>query len=420
MSRSPGSHAPALPRQPEINIGTIGHVDHGKTTLVEALTGTWASRHSEELRRVITIKLGYADMAVYRCVHCNEPQCYCNSPECPTCGSDTEFVRAVSFVDAPGHEILMTTMLSGAAVMDGAILVIAADEPCPMPQTKEHLAAIEIMGLEKIVIVQNKIDIVTNEDAMKSYNQIRKFVAGTTAENAPIVPVSAQHRANIDLLLYTLQRSIPTPLRDPMKPGRMHIVRSFDINRPGTALEDLEGGVIGGSIVQGKFRVGDRIEILPGFPARGKTGVDMHPLETEITSLYVGEHAVDEALSGGLVGVGTYLDPSVTKTDGLVGSMAGVPRSLPPVLKEMSLQSHLFEIVVGSEDMKRVDPVTTGESLLFNIGTSKTMATVTRASKNKIDVKLSIAVCCEKGSRVAISRRIGGRWRLIGHGITEE
>lgn len=408
-----------LPKQPEINIGTIGHVDHGKTTLVEALTGVWASRHSEELRRGITIRLGYADTAIYKCPNCNEPECYSISPKHEKCGGEAEFQRAISFVDAPGHEILMTTMLSGATVMDGALLVIAADEPCPQPQTREHLAAISIIGLDKLIIVQNKIDIVTTEDAVKNYNQIKKFVAGTIAEKAPIIPVSAQRKVNIDLLIETMEKQIPTPKRDPAKPPRMYIVRSFDINKPGKPIESLEGGVIGGSIIHGKFKVGDEIEILPGLPVREKNRLKMYPLQTEVTSLYVGEEPVEEALSGGLVGVGTYLDPSMTKSDGLVGSMAGKPGTLPPILNELSLDVSLFETVVGSEDMRKVEGITVGENLLLNVGTSRTMATVTAISKNHFEAELSIPVCCEAKSRVALSRRIGGRWRLIGYGVAE-
>ena len=195
------SNIAKLPKQPEINIGTIGNVDHGKTTLVQALTGTWASRHSEELRRGITIKLGYADTSIYKCPNCDEPHCFCVTKECPSCNGEAELQRTVSFVDAPGHEILMATMLSGAAVMDGAILVIAADEPCPQPQTREHLAAIEAVGLKNLVIVQNKIDLVNKENAVKNYNEIRDFVKGSIAEDAPIIPVSAQQMVNIDLLI---------------------------------------------------------------------------------------------------------------------------------------------------------------------------------------------------------------------------
>ena len=385
--------------------------------MVQALTGQWASRHSEELKRGITIKLGYADFAVYKCPDCDEPSCYCVSSDCAACTKKADLQRAISFVDAPGHEILMATMLSGAAVMDGAILVIAANEKCPQPQTREHLAAIDMLGLKKLVIVQNKIDLVTREDAIRNYNEIIKFVEGTIAEEAPIIPVSAQHNINIDLLLQAIQEYLPTPERDPSKPGRMHIIRSFDVNNPGTPIEDLRGGVIGGSIYQGKFRVGEEIEIQPGLPIREKNKLKMKELISEITSLHIGGGNFVEALPGGLVGVGTLLDPSLTKSDGLVGSLAGKPGTLPPVIEDISLNVKLFGSVVGSKEQEKVASITKGEKLLLNIGTAKTTADINTVKKNNVEGKLSIPVCGEKTDRVAISRRIGGRWRLIGVGI---
>lgn len=408
-----------LPRQPEINIGTIGHVDHGKTTLVQALTGVWASRHSEELKRGITIKLGYADSAVYKCPNCEEPRCFCMSPTCPHCGSKSEFQRALSFVDAPGHEILMATMLSGAAVMDGAILVIAADEPCPQPQTREHLAAIDTVGLRNIVVVQNKIDIVTRDDSIRNYNDIKKFIEGSVAENAPIIPVSAQHDVNTDLLIQAMQEYLPTPERDPSKSPRMYIIRSFDVNNPGTPIEKLMGGVVGGSIIQGSFSMGDEVEIKPGLPMREKNRLKMHELYTEITSLHAGGGRVDKAMPGGLVGVGTLLDPSLTKSDSLVGSLIGKPETLPPVLSALSLDIQLFDTVVGSREMENVASIAKNERLLLNIGTAKTMGLVTKVSKDYLEADLTIPVCAERDDRVALSRRIGGRWRLIGVGITK-
>ena len=257
----------ALPKQPEVNVGTIGHVDHGKTTLVQALTGVWASRHSEELKRGITIKIGYADMPIYKCPKCEPPKNYTIKPYCEQCNSEAEFVRAVSFVDAPGHEALMATMLSGAAIMDGAILVIAADEPCPQPQTREHLAAAEVSGIKNLIIVQNKIDIVDEKRALESYKEIKNFIKGTVAEKAPIIPISAQRGINIDVLLNAIETIIPTPKRDETKPPLMFIIRSFDINKPGTTIEALEGGIIGGTIAQGKFVVGEEIEIRPCISA---------------------------------------------------------------------------------------------------------------------------------------------------------
>ena len=311
----------------------------------------------------------------------------------------------------------MATMLSGAAVMDGAILVIAADEPCPQPQTREHLAALDTVGLENIIIVQNKIDIIPREEAIKHYESIKEFVKGSVAENAPIIPVSAQHNVNIDILVEAMQKYLPTPERDETKPPRMYIVRSFDVNQPGTTLEDMVGGVLGGSIIHGHFKVGDKVEIRPGLPMREKNRLKMHELFTEIISLQTGGGMVKDALPGGLVGVGTLLDPSLTKSDGLVGSLIGKPGTLPPVLNEINIEIRLFDTVVGSAIMGKVAPIAKNEKLLLNIGTAKTMGTVSKVSKRNVEMNLTIPVCGEDGDRIAVSRRIGSRWRLIGVGI---
>ncbi len=300
--------------------------------------------------------------------------------------------------------------------MDGAILVVAANEKCPQPQTREHLAAIETLGLKNIIIVQNKIDLVKREDTIRSYNDIVKFIDGTVAENAPIIPVSAQHQTNIDLLLQAIQKYLPTPKRDPKKPGRMHIVRSFDVNNPGTFIDDLSGGVLGGSIYQGRFKLGDEVEIKPGLPTRDKNKLKMRELVTEITSLQIGDTIIEEAMPGGLVGVGTTLDPSLSKSDGLVGSLLGKPGTLPPVKDELALRVKLFESVIGSKEQEKVASIAKGEKILLNVGTAKTMADVTLVKKDYLEAKLSIPICGEKTDRVALSRRIDGRWRLIGVG----
>jgi len=407
----------ALPKQPEVNIGTIGHVDHGKTTLVQSMTGVWASRHSEELKRGITIKLGYADMPIYKCPNCEAPKNYSNTPVCPRCASEAVFVRAISFVDAPGHEALMATMLSGAAIMDGAILVIAADEPCPQPQTREHLAAAEVIGIRNIIIVQNKIDIVDEKRARKSYEEIKSFVKGTVAENAPVIPVSAQHGLNVDVLLNAISEIIPTPERDATKPPLMYIIRSFDTNKPGTLIEGLEGGVIGGTIAQGKFSVGEDIEIRPGISAdrEGKTVYD--PLVSEIVSLHAGEKTVKEASCGGLVGVGTMLDPSYSKADGLTGNIAGKAGFLPPILTELTLETHILERAVGTKELLKVERINLDESLLLHVGNAVNIGKVLSVKGNVAKVKLTRPVCAQSGSRVAISRKITARWRLIGYGL---
>ncbi len=418
MSQKP-KKAAKLPKQPEVNIGTIGHVDHGKTTLVEAITGVWAAKHSEELRRGITIKLGYADAPIYKCPKCNDFQSYTSDPECPNCGTKCEFVRAVSFVDSPGHEALMATMLSGATVMDGAMLIIAANEKCPQPQTREHLAAIELAGITNIVIIQNKIDIVTEKRAIESYNEIEAFVKGTVAEGKPIIPVSAQHGINIDVVIKALEENIPTPDRDPNKPPRMFVLRSFDVNKPGATIDELKGGVIGGSISQGTLKVGDEIEIRPGIKVDKQGRTFYEPIFTEIVSLSAGGKKVKEATSGGLVGIGTYLDPALTKADGLTGNLVGKPSLLPPIRSELVLQASLLKRAIGTKELVQVDNIVKGERLILDVGTTITVGEVISTKQHFVTLQLARPVCAEDGARAAISRKIANRWRLIGYGIIQ-
>jgi translation initiation factor 2 subunit 3 len=400
-----------IPKQPEVNIGTAGHVDHGKTTLVEAITGIWTSAHSEELKRGITIRVGYADAAFYRCPSCPSPDRYSPYQKCPNCGSETSLLRVVSFVDCPGHESLMANMLSGAAVMDGALLVIAANENVPQPQTREHLMALQMLGMKHIVIVQNKVELVNDVKALESYHAIERFVAGIVAEKAVVIPISAQNRVNIDAVIEAIETYIPTPERDLSAPPLMQILRSFDVNKPGTRVQDLKGGVVGGTLLQGELKVGDEIEIRPGL-IDGKP----QPLFTKIRSLGVSAGLVDKVKPGGLIAIGTSLDPTLTKSDMLLGSVVGHPSTLPPILNSISMTVQLFETAVGSPDLIKVEKIRNGEVLRLNIGTAVTLGNVTGAKENNVGCTLRRPVCADKGAKVAISRRIGDRWRLIGAG----
>ena len=409
-----------VPQQPEINIGMIGHVDHGKTTLTKALSGEWTDRHSEELKRGISIRLGYADVAFYKCPQCQGPAAYGTTKKCKNCGADTEFLRAVSFVDAPGHETLMATMLSGAALMDGALLLVAANEKCPQPQTKEHLMALSIIGIDKIIIVQNKIDIVSREQAVENYRQIKEFVKGTIAENAPIIPISANRGVNIDMLIEAIEEHIVSKVvRDVDAPPLMHVARSFDINAPGTKPEDLKGGVLGGSLMQGTLHVGDEIEIAPGRKTEvaGKTVYER--ITATITSLEAGGKSVDKVLPGGLIAIGTGLDAAITKSDGLTGRVIGRPGELPRVAHDFSMKTVLLDRVVGSSAELSVEEIKSNEPLMLSVGTATTVGVVKSARNDSAEVALKIPVCILPGQRVAISRRISNKWRLIGYGIVE-
>ena len=400
-------------RQPEVNIGLVGHVDHGKTTLVQALSGEWTDQHSEEMKRGISIRLGYADATFRRCPGMEEPDCFTVEEECPD-GEPSEPLRTVSFVDAPGHETLMATMLSGAAIMDGAVLLIAANEPVPQAQTAEHLMALDIIGIENIVVAQNKIDLVDAEAARENYRQIQEFVEGTVAEDAPVVPISAQQGVNMDLLIGAVEDAIPTPERDPDADARMQVARSFDINRPGTRFDDLLGGVLGGSLVEGRLQVDDEIEIAPGREVEEGGRSEYRPITTTVRSLQAGGDLVEEVGPGGLLGVGTGLDPSLTKGDALAGQVAGPPGSLPPTWDGFTMEVELLERLVGETD--DIEPISTGEPLMLTVGTATTVGAVTSAREGEAEVNLKRPVCAEAGSKIAINRRVGTRWRLIGIG----
>jgi len=310
----------------------------------------------------------------------------------------------------------MATMLSGSALMDGAMLVIAANERCPQPQTKEHLMALELVGIKNIVIVQNKIDVVSQADALENYRQIKKFVKGTIAENAPVIPVSAQKGINIGALLQALNEYIPEPERDPGEDPLMLIARSFDINKPGCSWRDVKGGVIGGSLTRGVFNEGDDIEIRPGRKVQIENQTIWEPIVTKITTINAGSRKVQTATPGGLLGVGTKLDPALTKSDALAGQVAGHVGALPPVWERLSFQVQLMERIVGSDDEFTIEPLRHKEPLMLSVGTAVTVGVVVNTKKDVVDVVLKRPVCVETGSRIAISRQVGGRWRLIGMG----
>lgn len=409
-----------LPQQPVLNIGMVGHVDHGKTTLLERLSGKWTDTHSEELKRGITIRLGYADITFRKCEKCEDAKAYTTKEKCPVCNSIAMPFRKVSFVDAPGHESLMATMLSGATIMDGALLLVAANESCPQPQTREHLMALQIIGVKHVIIVQNKIDLVSEEQAVQNYEQIKEFLKGTGFENAPIIPISAQHRVGLGFLIQAIEEHIPTPVRDPNKDPIMLVARSFDINKPGVTSDKIVGGVLGGSLKQGMLKVGDTIEIRPGRAVVEKNQQVWKPLTTKIVSLNSGGADIESAVPGGSIGVLTSLDPSIVKSDQLTGSLVGAPGKLPRVWNELTLSVNLLQRVVGTKEELNVEPIKITEPLMLNVNSAATVGIVGELKKNKIRCRLKLPVCADAGQRVTISRRIGNRFRLIGYGEIQE
>jgi translation initiation factor 2 subunit 3 len=403
-----------ISKQPTLNIGTVGPVNSGKSKTLYALTGTNTSKFKDEKVRNITIKLGYTNCKIYKCpVH----RCYSStdsdspSPVCPRCSSEMVLTRHVSFVDCPGHELLTTTMTTGASAIDSALFLIAANEPFPQSQSVEHLLTLESLGVSSVIILLNKIDLITEEKGKELKQSIDNFFRGTCAENAPVIPMSAQQKINIDILCEYLITKIPEPITNTSNPV-MEVLRSFDVNKPGDLAKDIKGGVLGGSVKSGKFTVGDTIEIRPGMVSRNKETKkqSITPFITTITSLYTEENELNEAYSGGLVGVGTTLDPSICSGNKMVGQVIGLVGSMPPVWNKFYLKYKLLQ---------KADKPVVNEELLISCGSSITRSVVTSidSKKKELHISLELPVCCDESKRVILSRKINGHWKLIGNGV---
>lgn len=319
-------------------------------------------------------------------------------------------------------------MLSGAAVMDAALLLIAGNETCPQPQTSEHLAAIEIMKLNHIVILQNKVDLLREQAAEEHYQSIQKFIRGTVAGTSPIVPISAQLKFNIDAAVEHLATSIPVPLRNFQDAPRLIVIRSFDVNKPGAEIEELKGGVAGGSILTGVLKLGDEIEIRPGIVSKDDQGkIQCRPIYSRIVSLFAEHNDLKFAVPGGLIGVGTRVDPTLCRADRLVGFQLGLRGKLPSIYTELEVNYFLLRRLLGvkTADGKQAKvaklstlcascsswtPLTSeiakNEVLMVNIGSTATGAKVIAVKGDAAKLTLTSPACTELGEKIALSRRI--------------
>ena len=252
---------------------------------------------------------------------------------------------------------------------------------------------------------------------MESYNEIKTFVDSTIAEKAPIIPISAHHDVNLDILIQAIEHTIPTPDRSKEEVGLMYVARSFDTNRPGARPNELSGGIIGGSIVEGSFSVGDKIMIAPGRRIKDGNKTRWEPLETYIESIKGGGVDLDTAHAGGLCGIATPLDPVATKADELSGQVMAKKGELPPIWESLELELELLEKMVAGGDggSDPVRPLSMNEMIMINSATATSVGTV--AKKGKVSrISLRLPICAKVGSRITLSRRVGTRWRLIGHG----
>ncbi|MBS3083439.1 translation initiation factor IF-2 subunit gamma [Candidatus Pacearchaeota archaeon] len=381
-----------------LNVIIAGHIDHGKTTLLFKLSRKWTDTHSEELKRGITIKLGYSDIIISKNGDYN-------------IDNHGDKKKYITFIDAPGHEMLMATMLSGAAIVDAAILVVAANEGIK-PQTREHLMALQAKDVRNIIIVQNKIDLVSKEKAIENYNLIRKEFKGTIAENSPIIPVSSQQEINIERI-YEAICEIKAPERNPNDSPLFLVARSFDINKPGTKPSNLHGAVLGGTLKKGTLKVGDIIEIKPGIMTKEANQLKYKTIKTKIASLFKGSGKVNEITPGGNSSIETELDMALGKTDTLSGCVVSLNGKLPEITTKITIKYNLFKEFLGGI---QIPPLKPSESIMLSINTSVTVGIISKLSKEEAEINLKIPVVPFKGNKIGLARNVNNHWRLIGHG----
>lgn len=401
--------------QPTINIGVIGHVAHGKSTFTRSMTGTKTQKFSSEQERNITIHIGYANTKIFMDKDGDLHTATSNTNSMKDeDGEEMVLIKHVSFVDCPGHEAFMSNMISGSAIMDTCVLVIACNDKVPQPQTYEHLQAVQNVDIDKFLILQNKMDLIKEHENENVYNQIKQFIKDTKAEKSRIIPSSIQNNINKDEILKSLV-SLPRFQRDLEQPAKMIIIRSFDINKAHTSFEDMSGGVVGGSLISGILKVNDIVELRPGYVIKGNEGeFKFRPIITTIRSLQSDTSKMDYALPGGLVGVCLDVDPSLTKSNGLNGQMIGLIGTLPNVYSALKLEY---------EELKRYDNIDDSfkmnETLLISVNSMNIKATIMyiKKKKNYIKVQLEKPVCVTENQKVAIFKNVSSRWLLVAKSV---
>tara|TARA_Y100000991_G_scaffold215609_1_gene206839 strand:- start:3328 stop:4542 length:1215 start_codon:yes stop_codon:yes gene_type:complete len=402
-----------MEQQPDLNIGTCGHVAEGKSSLIKAITGISPMRYKSEQLKNLTIKLGYANSLIYKC-NCEGYTAYkCNIKDeiCNKCNKKYIIQKNISFVDCPGHESFMGTMLNGACLMDVALLVISANNSCPQAQTVEHLKALSVMNVKNIIILQNKLDLVSKEKALDNLQEIKKFIKGTIAENSPIIPISAQFGININIVLKHIC-DINNIKRNIDSPPKMVIVRSFDINKPNIDYNQIKGGVIGGSLLQGKLKKGDKITIKPGI----KIGNNYIKISSEIISIKTDNIDLQEALPGGLIGIELLIDPFLTSSDKLIGNFIELDDE-----KDKNIQSLTLEY----QQLKDSHKIKKNENIILNIYSANIQGKISSKYKQGEQRFIKITnfnkpVYTDQGENITLLQKINNRNCLFGFGIVKE
>lgn len=401
-------------------IGLVGSVSNGKTTLVERLSGVNTKKHSSEQKEGRTVKLGYANLLLWKCTKCNciySTGQKASKQECEKCGETCNIDFELSLVDAPGHSAFIKTMIRGSSVMEAAIVVTDVKQIPHQHQTLEHLAILEILGVRKVLVIQNKCDLVSRDECKSHYEELKQQFKSTVAENAPVVPVCAQRGMNIEVVVSQLYRmcnelsSLSPPSTTLNDVSGFAIIRSFDINRPDTEIDNLKGGVIGGCLFgQTPLNVDDVVEIRPGIVRADQSYT---PLKTKIKTVFSEQKSVPQCEFGGLFALGTTLDPTVTKSDRIVGCVAGYPQQLPPVVRITDIKV----TYVTLDSSEKTSKLNEGEFYYFMWGNLVVRGKPTKLTKTQFRIEYEHPICNYMKTCIIYGKKSTQSTSLIGFGI---
>jgi translation initiation factor 2 subunit 3 len=401
--------------QPLINIGTLGSVSDGKSTFIAKCTGTFTQRHANEQHRNITIRQGYANMKIWK----EDDQYYTTDTKPQTfttdCGINCTLVNHISFIDCPGHQELIKVMLTSIEQMDGAIVVVAVDQPLAnKPQLIQHLAAAKLGRIKKIIVCMNKIDLVTKDVLIERKKELDIMLKQYDIVPFAIIPTCFNKNIGLKYVI----RAIMELFNPKDFIGRTNTCalfrtsRSFDINIPGTDWTKVVGGVIGGSLAEGNLKVGDQIEIRPGMISGRDGKFVCQPIITTILSVKTDTTELSEIVPGGLIGIRTDADPFYFKSDKLIGQIIGNVGKMPNVYSEISLPIEIVTLF-GSYQWTPNDK----KSVSIQIGTQMTDAVISNISKDQnITFVFKIPVCISDNQHIVICCNIDKILRIVAEG----
>ena len=366
--------------------------------MIKTLTGINPMKFTKEAEKNMTLKLGYTNAKFYKCENCPEPWCYqVNQKECAQCGRQNQMKLHVSFVDSPGHNDLQATALSGASSMDYCLLVVSAD--CEHdPETSEHYKAIKILGLEdSTIVLHNKIDLVKKDDALEHYEKL-KLIYNVKF----ILPICAQFGFGLNYLSQFIVESIPNPISDKLinkinSPLKVSIIRSFDVNKPSTPVENIVGAVVGGTIKSGSLKIGDKVKIIPGVVLSNGQN---HPIEAYIESLKTENTPLTIAYPGGLIGIGLSIDPTLSKEDRLVGNfIVNIDDKSNKIFKTCTIEYSQYN-QNSNLNIKK------GDSCISMLGSIKRVIKINwiKENLNQINITATIVMAGEVGDSIIITK----------------